>query len=207
MSKAIKLYRHPLSGHSHRVELFMSLLDLPYELIDVDLVNGEHKQPEFLSKNIFGEVPVIDDDGTIVSDSNAILVYLANKYDSTGDWSPNDPVAAAEVQRFLSVAQGAVASGPAAARLVNVFGAGLDHELARQRSDELLETLDRHLAGQDYLAGAVSIADIACYTYLAHAPEGDVSLEPYPNVRAWLGRIESLPKFMPMQATAIGLAA
>ena len=207
MSKPIKLYRHPLSGHSHRVELFMSLLGLPYELIDVDLVNGEHKQPEFLGKNIFGEVPVIDDDGTIVSDSNAILVYLANKYDSTGNWLPKDPVAAAEVQRFLSVAQGPVASGPALARLVNVFGASLDHELAKQRSDALLEILDRHLAGQDYLAGALSIADIACFTYIAHAPEGDVSLEPYPNVRAWLERIESLPKFTPMQATAIGLAA
>ncbi len=207
MSKAIKLYRHPLSGHCHRVELFMSLLDLPCELIDVDLINAEHKQPEFLSKNIFGAVPVIDDDGIIVSDSNAILVYLAKKYDSKGSWLPGDPVAAAEVQRFLSVAQGPVAYGPAAARLVNVFGADLDHEVARQRSDELLETLDKHLAGQDYLAGAPSIADIACYTYIAHAPEGGVSLQPYPNVRTWLERIQSMPKFIPMQATAIGLAA
>ena len=74
MSNPIKLYRHPLSGHCHRVELFLSLLELPYELVDVDLVNGEHKQPEFLGKNIFGQVPVIDDDGTLLSDSAAILV-------------------------------------------------------------------------------------------------------------------------------------
>lgn len=207
MSKAIKLYRHPLSGHSHRVELFMSLLDLRYELIDVDLVNGEHKQPEFLSKNIFGEVPVIDDDGTIVSDSNAILVYLANKYDTNRNWLPEAPEFAAEVQRFLSIAAGPVAFGPAAARLVNVFGAQLDHEAAMARANELLGTLDKHLAARDFLAGPATIADIACYTYIAHAPEGDVSLEPYPNVRAWLERITSLPKYVPMQATAIGLAA
>ena len=207
MSKVIKLYRHPLSGHSHRVELFLSLLELPYELIDVDLVNGEHKQPGFLSKNIFGEVPVIDDDGTIVPDSNAILVYLASKYDSSRNWLPEDPAFAADVQRFLSVAAGPVAFGPAAARLVNVFGAQLDHEAARARANELLDTLDKHLAARDFLAGPVTIADIACYTYIAHAPEGDVSLEPYPNVRAWLERITLLPNYVPMQATAIGLAA
>ena len=207
MSKPIKLYRHPLSGHCHRVELFLSLLEVPYELIDVDLVNGEHKQPEFLSKNVFGEVPVIDDDGTILSDSNAILVYLAGKYDKTNSWLPGEPVVAAEVQRFLSIAQGPVAYGPAAARLVNVFGAGLDHEAAKARSGDLLDTLDRLLAARDFLAGTASIADLACYAYIAHAPEGDVSLEPYPNVRAWLERIASLPNFVPMQATAIGLAA
>ena len=207
MSKAIKLYRHPLSGHSHRVELFLSLLELPYELIDIDLVNGEHKQPGFLSKNIFAEVPVIDDDGTIVPDSNAILVYLASKYDSSRNWLPEDPAFAAEVQRFLSVAAGQVAYGPAAARLVNVFGAQLDHEVAMARANELLETLDKHLAARDFLAGPLTIADIACYTYIAHAPEGDVSLDPYPNVRAWLERITLLPNYVPMQATAIGLAA
>lgn len=207
MSKAIKLYRHPLSGHSHRVELFLSVLKLPYELIDVDLVNGEHKQPEFINRNIFGEVPVIDDNGTLVSDSNAILVYLATRYDASRTWLPQDPVFAAEVQRFLSVAAGQVAFGPAAARLVNVFGAQLDHEAARTRSHDLLGTLDKHLAAHDYLAGPVTIADIACYTYIAHAPEGDVSLEPYPNVLAWLERIKALPGYVPMQATAIGLAA
>ena len=79
---AIKLYRHPLSGHAHRVEVFLSLLGLPSELIDVDLAKGAHKQDEFLKKNIFGQVPVIEDGDITLSDSNAILVYLASKYDT-----------------------------------------------------------------------------------------------------------------------------
>ncbi|MEE9160456.1 MAG: glutathione S-transferase N-terminal domain-containing protein, partial [Gammaproteobacteria bacterium] len=73
----MKLYRHALSGHSHRAELFLSLLGLDHSLIDVDLMNGEHKSDKFLKLNPFGQVPVLDDDGVIIFDSNAILVYLA----------------------------------------------------------------------------------------------------------------------------------
>lgn len=93
----IKLYRHALSGHSHRVELMLSLLGLDFELVDVDLAGGAHKTPEFLAKNPLGKVPAIDDDGVVVWDSNAILVYLAGKY---GDeqWLPGDPARAAAIQ-------------------------------------------------------------------------------------------------------------
>ena len=118
----MKLYYHPLSGHSHRARLFVSLLGIPHELIEVDLKSGAHKKPEFLALNPFGQVPVLDDDGTIVSDSNAILVYLAKKFGKTG-WLPEDPQGAASVQRWLSVAAGEIAYGPAAARLITVFGA------------------------------------------------------------------------------------
>jgi glutathione S-transferase len=207
MPQSIKLYRHPLSGHCHRVELFLSLLGLDYEPVEVDLANGEHKRPDFLNMNLFGEVPVIDDNGTILSDSNAILVYLAGKYAPSSTWLPSEPAAAAAVQRFLSVAAGPIAFGPAAARLVNVFGADLDHAAAISRSEQLLATLDQHLQNRDFLAGPPTIADIAAYTYIAHAPEGDVPLEPYPNVKGWLSRIEALPGFVPMPATAVGLAA
>jgi glutathione S-transferase len=75
----MKLYHFPLSGHAHRARLFLSLLDLPHEVIDVDLANGEHKSPAFLAINPFGQVPVLEDDGVYISDSNAILVYLAKK--------------------------------------------------------------------------------------------------------------------------------
>ena len=80
---AIKLYNFPRSGHAHRAELMLSLLQLPTELIFVDLAKGEHKTPEFLAINPFGQVPAIDDGGTIISDSNAILVYLAKRYGLT----------------------------------------------------------------------------------------------------------------------------
>jgi glutathione S-transferase len=204
----IKLYRHALSGHSHRVQLFLSILGLDADIVDIDLGSGEHKQAAFLQKNRFGQVPVLEDEESTLSDSNSILAYLATKYDAARQWLPEDAVAAADVQRFLSVASGKVAYGPAAARLVNVFGAGLDHETAINTAHALLVELDAHLEGRDWLAtNKPTIADIANYAYIAHAPEGDVSLENYANIRAWLQRIEALKGFVPMQATAVGLAA
>jgi glutathione S-transferase len=204
----IRLYRHALSGHSHRVQLLLSLLNLDAKLVDVDLAAGEHKQAAFLAINRFGQVPVLEDSDTVIADSNAILVYLAEQYDDANTWLPADPVAAAEVQRFLSAAAGQVAYGPAAARLVNVFGAALDHKRAIEIAHSLLGLLETHLEGRDWLVGNnPTIADVANYAYIAHAPEGDVSLDNYPNVRAWLGRIAALPGFVPMQATAVGLAA
>jgi glutathione S-transferase len=72
----------------------------------------------------------------------------------------------------------------------------------------VLGVLESHLDGRDWLVGNnPTIADVANYAYIAHAPEGDVTLDNYPNVRTWLGRIETLPGFVPMQATAVGLAA
>lgn len=202
---AVKLYRHPLSGHSHRVELMLSLLDVPTELVFVDLMKGAHKTPEFLALNRFGQVPVIDDNGTVLADSNGILVYLASKY-GNGQWLPSDPVEQAKVQRWLSVAAGQISSGPATARLITVFGAGYDAADAIKRSHALLQVMDDELANSAFLAGdKATVADVAAYTYVAHAPEGNVSLDEYPNVRAWLARVEALPKFVGMQRTAVGL--
>ena len=79
---SITLHGFSLSGHSHRVQLALSLMGLPHQVVQVDLKNGAHKSPEFLKRNPFGQVPVLDDDGTMLFDSNAILVYLATKYDA-----------------------------------------------------------------------------------------------------------------------------
>lgn len=204
--RTIKLYRHPLSGHAHRVQLFLSLLGLPAELIDVDLLAGAQRRPEFLALNQFGQVPVLDDDGTIVADSTAILVYLARK-DGGEAWLPTDPIGAAAVQRWLSVASGPLAFGPGAARLVTLLGAKFDADEVIARAHALLRVMDAELRGREFLAGdRVTIADLACCTYVAHAPEGNVSLEEYAAVRAWLDRVAALPGFVPMQASAIGLA-
>ena len=78
--KTIKLYDNPVSGHAHRVRLFLSLLDLPYESILVDMRAGEHKTPDYLQLSPLGQVPTLVDDGIVVSDSCAALVYLAKKY-------------------------------------------------------------------------------------------------------------------------------
>ena len=207
MSTAIKLYNFPKSGHAHSIELMLSLLKLPTELVFVDLAKGEHKQPAFLALNPFGQVPVIDDNGTVIADSNAILVYLAKKYDN-GTWLPEEPEAAARVQRWLSVAAGPLAFGPAAARLVTVFGAAFNTDEVIGRAHTLLKVIDAELAKAPFLTGSQpTIADVANYSYIAHAPEGNVSLEPYANVRSWLARIEALPGFVPMPRTATGLQA
>lgn len=203
--QAIKLYNFPRSGHAHRVELMLSLLKLPTELIFVDLAKGEQKQPAYLAINSFGQVPAIDDDGVVLADSNAILVYLAHKY-GHGRWLPTDPVGAARVQRWLSAAAGPIAFGPAAARLVTVFGAQLNAEEAIGRAHNLLKVMDAELGKTAYLAGEEpSIADVAAYSYIAHAPEGNVALDDYANVRAWLARVEALPGFVGMPRTVAGL--
>ena len=205
--RIIRLHRHPLSGHAHRVELMLSLLGLATRKIDVDLLQGEQKRPEFLALNPFGQVPVIEDDGLVLADSNAILVYLARRYGAE-HWLPSAPEEAAAVQRWLSIAAGPIAAGPATARLITVFGAPYDAEATLAKSHALLRIVEAELSGRRFLVGTEpSIADVAGYTYIAHAPEGNVSLEPYPNVRAWLARIEALPGFVPMQRTAVGLAS
>ncbi len=207
MTKPIALYRHPLSGHSHRVELMLSLLRVPTELKDVDLMKGAHKQAEFLAMNRFGQVPVIDDNGVILADSNAILVYLARRY-GNNSWLPSDAIGEAVVQRWLSVAAGQIAFGPAAARLITVFGAKLNADEVIARAHAVLAVMNDELNRQPFLAGSnPTIADVAVYTYVAHAPEGNVDLSTYPNVRAWLQRIEALPGFVGMKKTAAGLAA
>ena len=202
MTKPLRLHAFELSGHAHRVELFLSLLGIPCERIEVDLMKGAHKRPDFIALNPFGKVPVLEDGDVVLPDSNAILVYLAMRYDETARWLPRDPVLAAKVQRWLSVAAGELAAGPGAARLVNVFGAKLDHEQAKRVAASLYDVMDRVLSSSPYLVSAEpTLADVALYSYTAVAGEGDISLEPWPHVRAWLTRIEALPGFVPMHRT------
>jgi glutathione S-transferase len=204
----IKLYRHPLSGHSHRVELLLSLLGIDAEIITIDVMTGEQKKPEYLAKNPQGQIPLLDDSGLLISDSNAILVYLAMKYDSGRTWLSADAGQAAKIQQMLTLAAGPVASGPAAARLITLFGAGYDPETTISNSHALLATVESLLEGKQWLAADhATIADIANYAYIARAPEGNVSLANYPNIVSWLGRIEALPRFVPMHKSAVGLAA
>ncbi len=198
----IKLYWFALSGHAHRVQLLLSLLEIPHDVIPVDLANGAHKQPDFLNKHPFGQVPVIEDNGVEIWDSLAILVYLAKKYDAENNWLPQDAVAAAQVQQWLAVSAGPVANGPNSARLVKVFGRDLDHGKCLEITYSLLEVMEKHLKSQTFLAGDTpTLADIAIYTYVAHSPEGDVDLSAYPTIQNWLSTIEALPNFVAMQRT------
>lgn len=203
----MKLYYHPISGHAHRARLFLSLIGAPFEIVDVDLAKGEHKSAEYLAKNRFGQVPVLEDDGHFISDSNAILVYVAKKFGKT-DWLPEDPLGAARVQRWLSVAAGQIAFGPGAARLISIFKADYRPEEVIGRAHAVLKLIDAELDGHDWIAADhATIADVALYSYIARAPEGNVDLADYSNVRAWLERIEALPGFVEFGKTPVGLAA
>jgi glutathione S-transferase len=203
----MKLYFHPISGHAHRAQLFLSLIGADVDIVTVDLAKGEHKSAEYLAKNRFGQVPLLEDDGEFIADSNAILVYAAKKFGRT-DWLPADPIGGARVQRWLSVAAGQIAFGPAAARLITIFNAGFNPEEVIARAHAILTLIEAELEGRDWIAADhPTIADVALYSYIARAPEGNVDLSAYANVNSWLGRIEALPGFVEFGKTAVGLNA
>ena len=203
----IRLHAMRLSGHAHRAMLCLSLLGLPFETIEVNLAAGEQKQPAFLAMSPFGQVPVIEDGDTVIFDSNAILVYLAKRY-GDASWLPDDPIGAAHVAQWLSLAAGQIAHGPCAARLIKLFGYALDYDAAVRISTQLFNVIEPAFGKRPFAAVAQpTIADVAAYTYIAHAPEGGISLEPYPNVRAWLARIEALPGFVAMPKSPVPAAA
>lgn len=203
----MKIHHHPLSGHAHRAVLFASLLGVPHELVEVDLASAAHKSPAFLALNPFGQIPVLEDGDIVIADSNAILVYLAKKAGRT-DWLPEDALGAARVQRWLSVAAGELAYGAAAARLVTVFNASFNPDEVIARAHLMLGRLEQHLADRQWLAaGHPTIADVAIYSYVARAPEGNVDLSDYPAVNAFLRRVEALPGFIPFTQSRAGLNA
>jgi glutathione S-transferase len=206
-AQPIRLHTTLLSGHGHRVKLFLTLLDLPFTTIELNMAVGDNRKPAHLALNPFGEVPVIEDGDVVLSDSSAILVYLARKYGDPS-WLPEDPLGAAAVQRWLSLAAGKIAYGPCAARLVTLFGAPRHLETAQQIAVDLFKVLDAELSDKPFAIGNTpTIADIAAHSYIAHAPEGGISLEPYPHIRAWLKRVEALPRFLPMPSSKAGLLA
>lgn len=168
------------------------------------MANGAHKAADYLKISPFGLVPAIDDGGYTLADSNAILIYLVQTYGQGSQWLPTDPKATAEVQRRLSVAADNIYSGPCAARLVKVFAAPLDHEAAVKKAHALFKVMEAHLQDRAWLAtDEITIADVAGYSYIAHAPERGVDLAPYPSIRTWLVRIEAQPGFVPMATSPI----
>lgn len=194
----ITLYDMSLSGNCLKVRLLLSLMTLPYQTQPVDLRGGEQRGPEHLQRNPFGQVPVLDDDGLIIRDSQAILVYLAKRYGGE-QWWPDDAYPLAQMATWLSTAANEIFHGPARLRVHHKFGSPIDTAAARQTGDKVLGIIDRHLQSRDWLVGErVSIADIAVYPYLALAPEGGLDIATYPNIIAWFQRIRDLPGYVTM---------
>lgn len=194
----LTLYDAPISGHAHRVRLFLALLKIEHETVVVDMQANEHKNPDYLKLSPLGQVPTLRDDEIVITDSCAALVYLAKRY---GDkrWLPEDPAGAARVQRWLSTASGELYRGPVLARAVKLYGRKFDYEATKMWSKRLLDWMNSELAGRKWLAAShATIADVAMYSYLRVANEGEVSLDPYPAVTRWLADVEKLDGFIPM---------
>lgn len=200
----IKLYNDELSGNCYKLRLFMALLNLRYERVPINFhPEREHKDPTFLRINPMGQLPAIDDAGYVLRDAQAILVYLATRYDDTQRWFPADARARGRVALWLTVAEDITRSA-SAARLHDAFGYPFNVAACRSAAHKLFAHIDDHLAdgeiaGHAWLAGdAPTIADIACFPYTALAPEGGIELTRYPALRRWIVRVKALPGFVGM---------
>ncbi|CCN85874.1 Glutathione transferase [Vibrio nigripulchritudo SFn27] len=202
----LKLYWHPISGHAHRAHMLLSMLDLEFKLITIDLKAGEQQTPDFLALNPFGQIPVLVDGDIIISDSNAILVYLATAYDKGQRWLPDSPLLRAHIEQFLSLAANRLAGSISKLRAANLFNRRIDNKTLIEEAHKLLKQLQSHQSGRQWMVGKEpTIADLALYSYIKVAPEGGVSLTDYPALEVWLKRVESLPGFVAMSLSNVGL--
>jgi len=194
-----RLYGHALSGNVHKVRLLLGWLDLPCSEIPVDLAAGEQRRADYLALNPLGKVPVVvDEDGTTIRDSQAILVYLAGRY-GAGAWWPADPAGQGLVAQWLSFAAHEIANGLALARLHLLLGVPADLPAAQRLAATSLALLDAHLADRVWLElDRPTVADCAALPYVALAGDAGLSLEPHGHVGGWIERCRNLPGFVPM---------
>jgi glutathione S-transferase len=202
----IKLYDYVLSVNCYKQRLMMSILDVPYQSVPVDFYPGwEHKGEAFRKINPLGHIPVIDDDGYVLRDAHAILVYLAAKYDPTGRWYPlADPELIGEVAQWMLFAEGTTNTASAARLHVNL-GYDFDIEACRSGAHRLFRVLDEHLwfreqEGGDWLCSGdhPTVADIAVFPDVILSEEGGISRLDYPAIRRWTDRVKRTPGFEPM---------
>jgi glutathione S-transferase len=193
-----RLYDLELSGNCYKVRLLCALLGVSVEIVPVDFMGGEYKRSPLLDKNPFAEIPIFEDDGVTLRDSQAILIYIARKWGGE-TWLPTDAASMAKVAEWLFVAENEIARGPNDARLPDKFGYALDLQLAREKAHRILSLMEAHLTRSQWLAlNRPTIADIACMPYVAISHEGGLPLTRYPVVHAWVQRVTALPGFIPL---------
>ena len=195
----LTLYEFALSGNCHKVRLLLSLLGVGYQSQPVDAAARQHKAAGFLAMNPLGQVPVLCDGEHCLRDSQAILCYLARRYDASGRWLPQDALVQARIVGWLSLAAGEISRGPAALRLHYKWGRAIDTADAEAATQQVLTLLEARLAEHDWLADTrPTIADVAVQPYLALAGEGRVALAAWPATRRWLARMAALPGYCAM---------
>jgi len=195
----ITLYDYLPSQNAYKVRLLLSQLQLPYRSEIISIFEGEGQRPEYLAINPTGAVPAIMlDDGRVLAESNAILVFLAEGT----PYLPEDRFARAKVLQWLSFEGDYVQSTVATLRHWVMTGKAARRpaalvEAKREGSLKILAILDRELSQRAWLAGpAYSVADIGVFAYVHRAEEADLPLADFPNVTAWIHRVRSQPRFL-----------
>lgn len=196
------LYSMQRSGNSYKVRMLMARLDLPFRLVEVDILKGESRTPEFLAKNPNGQVPLLEvTSGRYLAESNAILWYLAGGTSLV----PDDRIDRADALQWMFFEQHSLEPNIGAAWFwLNLIKGGRD--LQRNVLDDWMEegyrslaVMENHLKDHRFFAAdALTIADIALYAYTHVAHECDYELDGFPNVRAWLARVAADPGHVPM---------
>lgn len=197
------LYEMPDSGNCYKIRLLLAQLGTDYRRVSVNILDGESRTNEFLSKNPNGKIPLLEiDDGTTLPESNAILWYLA---EGTA-FIPNDKLARAQALQWMFFEQYSHEPYIATSRFwlhILQQPAQYASELAERQPKgyAALDVMERHLADHDYFVGGqYSIADIALYAYAHVAGEGGFDLESYPKIQAWLARVAKQPQHLPITA-------
>ncbi|WP_454740101.1 glutathione S-transferase family protein [Cupriavidus necator] len=194
----IRLHEYELSGSCYKVRLLLNMLSVPYEKVSVDFVNQQRESPAYLELNPFGDLPILEDGSLRLHNAQAILTYVARKYDVFGTWYPSSADGASRIHQWL--ATGSVdLTNLSPARLAKVihypFNLGDLHAL----SHRVLRILDAHLEDRKWLElGRPTIADIACFPHVALANEAGISLSNFGYVSEWVERFKTIPGFTPM---------
>ncbi len=197
-----KLYSMQRSGNSYKVRLALTFLDIPHHTIEIDILRGESRTPDFLAKNPSGQVPLLEvAEGRYLAESNAILWYVA----IGTTLAPDSPIERAEALQWMFFEQHALEPNIGAAYFwLSLVKGGRDlqtHALEdwMERGYAALQVMENHLRTHDFFAaGQLTIADIALYAYTHLADQCDFDLATFPSVRAWLRRVERHPGFVTM---------
>ena len=201
--KKILVYGDSISGNCYKIQLLCSQLNIPYDWQEMDILAGDTRTSEFLAMNANGRVPLLVlPDGRYLAESNAILCYLAAESELAG----RDRFARAEILQWMFFEQYSHEPNIATSRfIVKYLGSPPDRlaalEEKRVAGYKALDVMEKQLGDEAFIAGPkYSIADIALYAYTHVADDGGFDLKEYPDIRAWLGRVEATPAYVPMRS-------
>src|SRR5215475_4621929 len=206
------LYSMQRSGNCYKVRLAFAKLGIPYRLVEVDILKGETRTPEFLAKNPSGHVPLLEvAPRRYLAESNAILWYVAGG----SPLAPEDRIDRAEAMQWMFFEQHSLEPNLGAARFwLNMVKGGRElqqHALEdwMERGYQALGVMEKHLERHRFFAAnRYTIADIALYAYTHVAPESGFDLSLFPAIGRWLGRVASQPRYVSMtwQPEAVAVA-